>query len=693
MRYLRLLSGLLLAATVATQAQTIVERRGAPRAWGNQIVDNEGKPLQLTGMSFFWNQYSEGSAYYTKGTLNWLVDDWKCNVVRLAMGVSNTGTYKSANIAPMVEAAIAKGVYVIIDWHEEMAVSHVEQSKAFFGQMAQKYGSFPNVIFEIYNEPHNADASLDPTWDDIKTYAQAVIPTIRQYSKNLVIVGTTNYSQGVDEAGAAPLDTAVYGNIAYTLHFYAGTHKGSLRSVTTSALNSGVPVFVTEWGTTTADGGQLTGTSKGAIYPTETDTWFAYLNKYKISSCNWSICNKAEGASAILPSAGTEGGWNDTDLTPSGKYVKALIVSQCAKDSTVCPNLGTPAPTYSIPGLIDAPRYTLGYGVRTEAAADGSGMLVTAIDSGDWLGYSIRSTTTDTFLVRVKVQASTAMSSLKFSAGIRSTTIPVHPRGDDSWFWAYSNTLLVLPAGDYSAELRVLSSGLELLKIQKIELVKFSNSIRNIPCAIPSTEFATAPTNTIGILQTIDHPIPFLSRIRNGATVTYAVNAPSAGTFKLMADVSSGSNGGTINVTIGGTTAKRGTFVVPPTGGWYAWQAVSKDFEFSEGKNTITLSATADTGALVSIANLRVDDGTPVLSKSGPSGLRVNRSATGWNLSFGQAGVYTELQLVTAEGRILSRTDISGLAETHLQAPATTLPVWIRLKGERTSTLALPPLR
>lgn len=694
MQVFRSITALFLTATVATQAQSIVDRRGAPRAWGNQILDNAGKPLQLTGMSFFWNQYSEGSAYYTKGTLNWLVDDWKCNVVRLAMGVSATGTYKSANITPMIEAAIAKGVYVIIDWHEEMAVNHVAQSKAFFGQMAKKYGSFPNVIFEIYNEPNG------PTWDEISAYAMEVIPAIREFSSNLVIVGTENFSQGVNIAAGAPLDTSAYGNVAYTLHFYANepAHivSGRLGSAARSALAARIPLFVTEWGTTSADGGQLTSTSKGAINATESNNWFSLLNKNKISSCNWSICNKEEGASAILPTASVEGGWNDTDLTPSGKYVKALIVSQCTKDPTVCPIAGNqpPAPTHNIPGLIDATQSSLSFGMKTEALPDGAGFQLTSIDSGDWSSYSIRSAAADTYLVRVKVLAPLEPSTLKFTVGTKTVTIPVHPvGGTDSWFWAYSNTTLILPAGDYNGELKIQGIASDLLKIRQIEFVHAASAMRNIPCLVPATEFTSAPTGTTGILQTADQTTPFLSRMRNGATVTYAVNAPSAGTFKLIADVASGSNGGNINVTIASTAIRRGTFAVPPTGGWYAWQSVSKDFEFSEGRNTITLSATADTGALVSISNLRVDDGTPVLSKSGSAGLRLNRSGTGWNLSLGQIGVYTELQLVTAEGRILSRMDVTGLAETHLRAPSTSLPVWIRLKGERSSTLALPPLR
>jgi hypothetical protein len=43
--------------------------------------------------------------------------------------------------------------------------------KAFFAMMAKKYGGYPNVIFEIYNEPNGTGT----TWPKIKPYAEAVI--------------------------------------------------------------------------------------------------------------------------------------------------------------------------------------------------------------------------------------------------------------------------------------------------------------------------------------------------------------------------------------------------------------------------------------------------------------------------------------------------------------------------------------
>ena len=80
--------------------------------------------------------------------------------------------------------------------------------------MALEYGAFPNVIYEIYNEP------LNVSWSNvIKPYAMSVISIIREIDPdNLIIVGTPNWSQRVDMAAQDPI--VEFENIAYTLHFY-----------------------------------------------------------------------------------------------------------------------------------------------------------------------------------------------------------------------------------------------------------------------------------------------------------------------------------------------------------------------------------------------------------------------------------------------------------------------------------------
>jgi endoglucanase len=200
---------------------------------------------------------------------------------------------------------------VIIDWHDHHAQNHQSTAVDFFTRMANKYGASPSVIFEVYNEP------IDIDWPSVKVYAQAVIAAIRGAgAKNLVIVGTPNWSQDVDVAAGNRITGQA--DVAYTLHFYAATHKQALRDKAQKALDAGLPLFVTEWGTCEASG-------NGSVDQAETKTWLDFLAKNHIGWANWSLNNKAETCSALTPGAGTTGPWTGSALTVSGTLVKSLI--------------------------------------------------------------------------------------------------------------------------------------------------------------------------------------------------------------------------------------------------------------------------------------------------------------------------------------------------------------------------------
>jgi len=297
---------------------TIVDKYGQLAVKGNYIIGEHGDTVQLRGMSLFWSQWM--GQYYTPETVKWLKDDWKSTVIRAAMGVEKGGYLdhpdeEMAKVVTVVDAAIKEGIYVIIDYHAHEAHTNVEAAKTFFTTMAKKYGKYPNVLYEIYNEPLQATK-----WtEDIKPYSEAVIATIRKYDPdNIVICGTRQWSQMVSEAAADPIKG---NNIAYTLHFYAATHGSWLRDEAQKALDKGICLVVTEYGTCTASG-------NGRFDPKHTKEWYDFLDKHKISYCNWSVADKEETASVLLPGASGKGGWKDSELTPSGKFVKADMVTK-----------------------------------------------------------------------------------------------------------------------------------------------------------------------------------------------------------------------------------------------------------------------------------------------------------------------------------------------------------------------------
>jgi endoglucanase len=296
---------------------SIVEKNGLLKTSGSKIVNKDGHAVSFAGNSFFWsNNGWGGERYYKSSVVSWLALDWETTIVRAAMGVDESGGYladKTANInrvKTIVDAAIDEGLYVLIDWHSHHAEDYETEAIEFFKEMATTYGSYDNVIYEIYNEP------LNISWSDkLKPYAENVIAAIREIdADNMIVVGTPEWSQRVDLAAADPITSST--NIAYTLHFYTVYHKQWLRDRATSALNSGIALFVTEWGSI-----GYTQTDP------ETDLWMTWCKTNNISHCNWSVNDKTEEWSIVKPGANTSGGWSDSDLTEAGKLSRNIIRS------------------------------------------------------------------------------------------------------------------------------------------------------------------------------------------------------------------------------------------------------------------------------------------------------------------------------------------------------------------------------
>lgn len=297
---------------------TPVSQHGQLSVKNGQLVDKNGKGYQLRGMSThgltWFPEFVNESAFKT------LRDDWNTNVVRLAMYVDEWGNgqcymgNKSGSLELLekgVDICIKLDMYVIIDWHvlnPGDPSKYTNEAKSFFETVSKRYAKYPNVIYEICNEP-NGGAS----WSgNIKPYAEKIIPVIRKNAPNsVIIVGTPTWSQEIDKPLSDPLK---YKNVMYAFHFYAATHAG-LRSNVENCVAQGLPVFVSEFGTCDASGG-------GANDFNETQKWLSYFDKQGISYCNWSICNKDETCSVLRPGTSANGNWSESNLTENGKWMR-----------------------------------------------------------------------------------------------------------------------------------------------------------------------------------------------------------------------------------------------------------------------------------------------------------------------------------------------------------------------------------
>lgn len=299
------------------QSANVVEMHGQLKIYGTRIYGNSPLPVQLRGMSLFWSQWQ--GKYWNKEAIKWLRDDWQCTIVRAAMGVEKGGYLENPEselkkVEDVIDACIELGVYVLVDYHAHEAHKDPESAKKFFGYISKKYGAYPNVIYETFNEPLQNEQ-----WTEtLKPYHESIIKVIRANDPdNIIICGTRQWSQMVNEAADDPIEGK---NIAYTLHFYAASHKQDLRNIAQQALDKGICLFITEYGLCPASG-------DGDLDVKETQTWWEFCDKNDISWCNWSIADKDETASAVPPKADVNGGWPEESLTQSG----ALVRQECKR--------------------------------------------------------------------------------------------------------------------------------------------------------------------------------------------------------------------------------------------------------------------------------------------------------------------------------------------------------------------------
>ena len=304
------------SSTNPPEPTTPVGIHGQLSVSGTQLVDSNGAPVQLKGPSSMWLNWENTGYAESKQGLAWMRDSWKAKVVRAAMGITPNGAYLSdpdkakSQVNTIVQNAIDLGLYVIVDWHEETAQNHQSQAIAFFTELAQTYGSHPNIIYETFNEPLNVDWSAV-----LKPYHEAVVAAIRAVDPdNVIILGTPNYSQFVDSAALDPL---VGDNLMYTLHFYSCTHKAVLRARGDFALARGLPLFVTEWGATNSDGGKT-----GSLCLDEAQLWHDWMNQNGISWAAWKWDDCTDLTCYFKAGAPVDGGWTDDELNGHASFVR-----------------------------------------------------------------------------------------------------------------------------------------------------------------------------------------------------------------------------------------------------------------------------------------------------------------------------------------------------------------------------------
>lgn len=235
---------------------------------GRYLKDPHGNVVNLHGFAQtyspwfneqgkFWTNYNvAGCLSYNKGLIDKVnAAGWKANFIRMHMdpywsnnpGQNTTGEndisafnftrfkkYLDEVFVPMAEYIISKGLYVIIRppgvCPEKIAVGDAYNQYLIkvWGYVAQhpKLRNNPAVMFELANEPVNIlgtdgtyGAGSQGHFDNLKTYFQAVVDTMRASADNILWVPGLGYQSLYQGYATNPIDGK---NIGYAVHVYPG---------------------------------------------------------------------------------------------------------------------------------------------------------------------------------------------------------------------------------------------------------------------------------------------------------------------------------------------------------------------------------------------------------------------------------------------------------------------------------------
>lgn len=302
---------------------------------GNQLSSESGQPVQLKGWSTFSINYGEVKPCLSEDAFK-AMKEWGANIVRIAIYPSNkNGSYSQnddTNIMKYIKWCYDNKMYALVDWHvldcDEGAGSgnpaaKQNEAKGMFERIGKQVteNGYNNVLWEICNEPSGV------SWDNIKTYADQVLPVIEKNAPNsIVIVGTPQWDQNIGDAVNAPIDKSKYKSLGlmYAFHFYACSHGYMIGRMTDAAAS--LPVFISEWGAVAFDGG-------GNFCADEATKFLGYLQPegnsggQLISWCYWAWGAKDETSNCIKPGS-CSSPYNQSKLTQSGEYIVKVLTGK-----------------------------------------------------------------------------------------------------------------------------------------------------------------------------------------------------------------------------------------------------------------------------------------------------------------------------------------------------------------------------
>jgi hypothetical protein len=389
-------------ASLSTPTYAMVSIAGRPntgtansalsiRVQGDHFIDANGVPLQLRGVNlgslgFVAVQGWDPADPWGGNAPDFnAIKTWKSNVVRLPLNeaswlgytcVDVTGASRDpdpghnyqATVKKAVSDATSAGLYVVIDLHwsapknfcplAQNPMADMDNSLNFWTSVAQTFKDYPNVMFELFNEPYffwmatgetdwsvllNGGTMTAYVTGNSHTYTaqytwtsagmQQMLNAVRGTgATNVVLVAGVNWAQDLTE-WVAHKPTDANKQIAAVWHAYpnSGTVGDPQAAVpkfgavaytwTQAVITAGYPVFITEFGDHNAPG------TMGAPFVSNLLPW---ADEHGASYTGWTWNPWQEPDNVLI---------KDESGTPTdgyGVYTKAHFIC-AATGSSNCP--------------------------------------------------------------------------------------------------------------------------------------------------------------------------------------------------------------------------------------------------------------------------------------------------------------------------------------------------------------------
>lgn len=247
------------------------------RVSGGKLVKEDGTPILLRGVNCAGLEWDSRNDKVLPAVIR-AMDEWNANIVRLPVsqnrwfgcekeqqGEADADSYR-AIVDSVIEAAAVRGGYVILDlhwsdrgdWHNTSGQQLMpdDHSVLFWEDAAKRYADCSNVLFGLYNEPHDVSWNI---WlsggmlthtDGVKWHAvgmEALLKAVRGTgADNVCVIGGLDWGYTFEGFSAYDaLSEASAGNLLLDSHVYPWKRLDWDRDVGDDAI---FPVLIGECG-------------------------------------------------------------------------------------------------------------------------------------------------------------------------------------------------------------------------------------------------------------------------------------------------------------------------------------------------------------------------------------------------------------------------------------------------------------